>query len=373
MKKAWIGIVAIAIAVVVVIIVLNQAEQKPSELRIGVILPQTGYTAFIGESVRKGMDIALELAKQAEPDAKITLIYEDSAGDVKQAVSAYHKLTSVDKVNAIICVSSGAKALTPLADRDKLPLFCTAVSGSDIASVSPWCFRFFINADVDAKIMGEYAVGKRGFKKLAVIYINDEMGLSYKNVFAKTVEGLGSKIVAAEGFGFGVNDFKPILLKISSAKPDAIYIQAYTDSMARIPVQMKEVGLNIPILSVGTISQPEVMKQAGDSVEGVIYSTCAFNTFAPETPELKKFVDKFTSKHQAPPIFFEVFGYDTFNMIWLAAKSKGITSEDLKSGLLAVQNASMAAGNVSVQPNGEVSFPVILKQIKNGQWAPLDE
>ena len=372
MNKKWTIAVVVIVALLIAILALNRQGGNDPEFKIGVILPQTGYTAFIGESVRKGMDLALEMTPQISDGTNIALVYEDSAGDVKQAVSAYHKLVSVDKVDAIVCVSSGSKALTPLADRDKKVLFCTAVSGSDIANDSPWCFRFFINADVDAKMMGEYAVQKRGFKKLAVIYINDEMGLSYNTVFAKTIEGLGSKIVTAEGFGFGVSDFKPILLKIAEAKPDAIYIQAYTDSMARIPIQMKEIGLNIPILSVGTISQPEVMQQAGNAVEGVVYTTTDFNTFAPATPELKTFVDKFTAKHQAPPIFFEVFGYDTFNML-MKASQNGSSSDKLQDGLLAIDNVPMASGNVSVQPNGEVSFPVVLRQIKNGQWAPLDK
>lgn len=373
MKKPWLTVGVVVVVALVAFLALNQKPTKPAELKIGLILPQTGFSAFIGESVRKGMDLALEMAKAQNANAKVSLVYEDSAGDVKQAVSAYHKLTAVDKVTAVVCVSTGAKALAPLADRDKIVLFNTAVSASDIAAASPWCFRFFINADVDAKMIGDYAVGKRGFKKLAVIYINDEMGVSYNAVFTKTVEGLGAKVVASEGFGFGVTDFKPMLLKISEANPDAIYIQAYTDSMALIPMQMKQVGLNIPILSVGTISQPEVMKQAGAAVEGVVYTTCAFNTFAPDTPVLKEFVDKFTAKFNAPPIFFEVFGYDTFNMLWLAASKGGVTSDGLRQGLLAIQDVPMASGEVSVQSNREVSFPVVLKQIKNGQWAPLDQ
>jgi branched-chain amino acid transport system substrate-binding protein len=143
--------------------------------------------------------------------------------------------------------------------------------------------------------------------------------------------------------------------------------------MARIPLQMKDVRLNIPILSVGTISQPEVMKQAGSAVEGVVYTTCAFNTLAPDTPALREFVDKFTAKYKAPPIFFEVFGYDTFNLLWLAARRSGLGPDDVNRGLLSIQDVPMAAGNVSVRPNREVSFPVVLKQIKNGQWAHLEQ
>ena len=255
MKKALvIGGVVIA-AVLIGWFVLSH-RTTPAELRVGVILPQTGFSAFIGESVRKGMDLAWEFAVERNPAARISLIYEDSAGDVGEAVSAYHKLRSVDRVSAVVCVSTGARALVPLADRDRVVLWNTDVSASDITAASPWSFRFFINADVDATMMGEYAVKRRGLRRLAVVYINDEMGLSYDNVFQKTVRSAGGEIVASEGFGFGVTDFKPLLLKIAAAKPDGIYIQAYNDAIGRIPVQMREMGLIIPILSVGTTHSP---------------------------------------------------------------------------------------------------------------------
>ena len=159
----------------------------------------------------------------------------------------------------------------PLADRDRVVLWNTAVSVLDITAASPWSFRFFINADVDATMMGEYAVKRRGLRRLAVVYINDEMGLSYDNVFQKTVRSAGGEIVASEGFGFGVTDFKPLLLKIAAAKPDGIYIQVYDDAIGRIPVQMIEMGLIIPILSVGTISQPQIMRQAENNRGDCLY------------------------------------------------------------------------------------------------------
>ncbi len=110
MKKVWL-VILIFFAVLIAVLLLNLGDRKPSEFKIGVILPQTGYSAFIGESVRKGMDLSLDIDVKANPDAKIKLVYEDSAGDIKQAVSAYHKLVSVDKVNAVVCVSSGAKVI----------------------------------------------------------------------------------------------------------------------------------------------------------------------------------------------------------------------------------------------------------------------
>src|ERR1035437_4224960 len=116
MKKLLIALAAVTILVVTVLIVLVFRPSQPeNSLRIGIILPLTGPSAFIGESTRKGLDLALEQHNAAGNHPPIELLYEDSAGDVKQAVTAYNKLTAVHHVQAVVCVSTGAQALAPLA------------------------------------------------------------------------------------------------------------------------------------------------------------------------------------------------------------------------------------------------------------------
>ena len=81
-------------------------------------------------------------------------------------------------------------------------------------------------------------------------------------------------------------------------------------------------------------------------------------------------MDRFT-KYKTPPIFFEVFGYDTFNILYEATKRGGMDSEGVRRGLLSINGLPAAAGTITVQPNREVVFPVVLRQIKKGQWLRL--
>ncbi len=72
---------------------VTDKEIKNNEtINIGVILPTSGIVAAFGEEARKGIDSILASS------TNIKLIYEDDACDPKTAVSAYKKLTELDKV-----------------------------------------------------------------------------------------------------------------------------------------------------------------------------------------------------------------------------------------------------------------------------------
>src|ERR1035437_501133 len=103
MKKLLIALAAVTILVVTVLIVLVFRPSQPeNSLRIGIILPLTGPSAFIGESTRKGLDLALEQHNAAGNHPPIELLYEDSAGDVKQAVATRLKERFIRHVNSTL-------------------------------------------------------------------------------------------------------------------------------------------------------------------------------------------------------------------------------------------------------------------------------
>jgi len=369
--RTWLLVALIVVAAVVLAAVFLRSPDGTtrSELKIGVILPLTGEAAYLGTSVRNGMELAApEAAKRlAEKGLTLSLVYEDSADQVKNAVSAYNKLVTVDRAEILVCVSGGWKALIPLADQQDRVLFCTVVSPSKVAAQSPWAFRFFISADSDASLMAEFAAKRLRLGEVAVLYVNDEFGNSYKEVFTKHFESVGGKVVSAEGFSPADTDFRPILTRIKGANPDAVYLLAYGNNMALAARQMRELGIDVPLLSIGTISQPDIMKQAGQAVEGAYYTTTRFNTFSPETPQLKRFVEAYTAKYQQPPVFFEVFGYDTVNLLAAAAAKAGPSPEAVRDALLALKGYKGAAGDISFSQEGEATFPVVVRQIKNGQ------
>lgn len=346
-----------------------QRPPVPQVLRVGVILPLTGDSAYIGQSIQQGMEIERAQAAQAGKP-KLEVEYLDTAGDPARVVTAYRSLVDVRKASAIIAVQQGIKALVPLAASDQRVLLATSVPDNGIIGQNPWVFRFFINARSDASTIAAYSREKLGLRTASVLYVNDSMGLSYRDSFRAEFEKRGGKVVQELTFNPGETNFRTVVAKIRGQKPDAVYLVGYGASMANAAIQLREGRVKSTLLAVGTLSQPEILKAAGSAAEGAYYTTAEFFTFDPKTEELREFVRLFQQKYGHVPVFFEVFGYDSLRLLAEAAKRGGVQPQELRDTLRGVRNLPMAAGNVSVQPDGDVQFPVVVKRIVNGQWAP---
>ncbi|MDD2229499.1 MAG: ABC transporter substrate-binding protein [Candidatus Cloacimonetes bacterium] len=365
-------LIIVAVIVLITATILFGCKQKPVDntIRVGVILPLTGDSAYMGVAFKSGMDLALEQYEQkraAEKLPEVKIFYEDSMDLSKNAVSAYQKLKSIDKVDMYICVSGGWKALIPLANADKKVLFCSAVSPSKVTEGSDWTFRFYTSADADAALMAKYAIEKLALQKIGILYVNDDFGSSYKDVFSSVFTEGTNNAVITEGFNPSDSDFRTVLAKFKTQKIDGLYLLGYGTNMGLVPKQMKEIGLNATFLSIGTISLPDVMQLAGNSINGTFYTTTKFNAFMPETKELIDFVGDYKTKYNQQPMFFEVFGFDSFNILASVFKNSGKDSDKIRQGLLAVKNYKAAVGEVSFDDNREASFPLIVRQIRNGE------
>jgi branched-chain amino acid transport system substrate-binding protein len=207
-------------------------------------------------------------------------------------------------------------------------------------------------------LMARYAKETLNLETAALVYVNDEFGNSYREVFTRAFEGAGGRVVLAEGISPTQTDFRTSLTRIKGRNPDAVYLLAYGNNMALVPVQMRELGIEATLLSLGTIGQPDILRQAGEAAVGAYYTSTDFNTFAPQTPELEAFVEQYTARYQQPPVFFEVFGFDTVNLLAHAADSKNATPDAIRAGLLAIRDFNAASGDITFSGDGEANFPM---------------
>lgn len=340
---------------------------------VGVILPLTGNSAYIGQSVKSGMDIASsDYAKtQAAKDIKLHLEFSDTGGDPTKVVTAYQSLVHLKNCQSIVAVQEGIRALVPLAEKDERVLLATSAPDNGITGKNPWVFRFFVSAESDALTIAKYAFNKLKLRKAAIIYVNNTTGISYRDSFSQKFAELGGEIIEEQAFNQDDVDYRTQALKIKKAQPDAVYIVGYGKSMANIPIQLREAAVQATFLSMGTISQPEILEAAGKAANNIYYTTAEFAVdLDTGTPELKQFVKEYKDRYNTVPVFFEFFGYDSLRLLLLAAKRGGTEPEKLRQALSAIHGVPMAVGTVSVDKQGNVQFPILVRKIVDGKWTP---
>ena len=375
-SKPWVIPVAIAALISTFSIGYFTGRHQQSVAKqfcVGVILPLTGDSAYIGQSIKNGMEIAkADYAKESNvKNPHLQMEFSDTGGDPARVVTAYQSLVNLKNCQSIVAVQQGIKALIPLAEQDQRVLLATSAPDNGITGKNPWVFRFFISAEKDAAVIANYAIGKLNLRKAAIIYVNNSTGISYRDSFTQKFTELGGEVLEEQAFNPDDTDFRAQALKIKQAAPDTVYIVGYGKSMANIPIQLRQAGVNATLLSMGTISQPEILQAAGQAANGIYYTTAEFATDLNNgPPEVKQFVQEYRNRFGTTPVFFEFFGYDSLRLLLLAAKRGGTEPKQIKQALSEINQVPLAVGTVSVNPEGNVQFPIVVRKIVDGKWAP---
>lgn len=347
------------------------AEKKPETIKIGAILPLTGSASLVGEYVKNGIDLAVDEinAKNGIEGKTIVILYGDSKNDPKEGISIFNKFISLEKLPIVISVmTSVTQAITPIADKNKIVILATSVSASGITESSLWLFRLFVTADNDAKTMANFASDKLKYKRLGILHVYDDFGLNFSKVFTSTFENRrkGNKVVFSEGFDKRTIDYRSILAKAKKKHLDAIYILGYDNNLGLLPKQMRELGITIPILSIGTIAQPNVIAQAGKALDGTYFTTTEFSADNPLTQEAKLFVERYKAKYNKTPNYFSAFAYDSIMIISEAIKNEGYSSDTIQKGLQNIKDFKGVTGVITIKPNRDADFKMVVKTIKQG-------
>ncbi len=379
MKSGRYALFIIASIIISGILACSTNKENPETVNVGAILPLTGNSSFIGEWTKNGIDLAFtekinkEEINKSEKHKNIGVVYGDSKADPKEGVAILNNFISIYKVPVAICaITSVTNALKPIADARKVILFATAVSAAGITEESRYTFRLFITADIDAKTMASYAAQKLNAKRVGILFVNDDMGVSFSKVFKKTFLELGGTIPFEESFNVGTTDFRSIAARIKKIQADAIYILGYDNNLAIIPRQLRESGIKATFLSVGTIGQANVLRQAKEALDGTYFTTTAFSADNPQTEGAKRFVELYEKKFGNLPNYFSAFSYDVMSLIIEAISVAGNDVEEIRNILLNTRDFNGVSGKISIKPNGDADFPMVVKVIRNGRIEDAD-
>jgi branched-chain amino acid transport system substrate-binding protein len=352
----------------------QNSTTKPLDTKIGVLFPMTGDAASYGEKGKKAIELATEEIN-AKGGMKVTAVFEDSRAEAKTGVAAGQKLINIDKTPVIVgdIVSSVTLAIAPIAEKGKVVVIAPTSSAPAITNAGEYIYRVWPSDLVEGTKIAELAA-QRGLKKVAILHLNNDYGSAITSIFQKTLEAKEGKVVLNEGYLDKATDFRSILTKIAAQKPDAIYVAGYFADTARILKQAKELGIQSQFLGTTAIEDPEFLKLAGNTAEGMIYPLATgFDPTIIKTPQVEAFVTAFRKKYNTEPGWVEAHSYDAFMLAYQAANSINgqVTGAGIKAYLDNNPNYEGVTGKIAFDQNGDVLKPVVFKMIKDGKFIAL--
>lgn len=222
----------------------TKISTPPKSLKIGLIAGLSGQYAFIGENYKKGILLANEIYANGNPEIKFEIVVEDDQFDPKKGLSAYKKLTEIDKIDGLINMTSPTiNSIYSLVSQTGLPVIQGGEQGQDPTDDN--VFQMMPgNISVEEEL-GKY-VKSLNYQNLAVFYSNDPTFLRFFEAFQKGYGGNfdSYKLNPAD------KDINTVVTKALSTKPSAFVFITMPDQGALIIKETAKLskGVKIPMI-----------------------------------------------------------------------------------------------------------------------------
>ncbi|GGA26614.1 ABC transporter substrate-binding protein [Psychrobacillus lasiicapitis] len=346
-------------------------------IKIGANLELSGAVASYGTSEADAIDLAVEEinADGGIDGKKIELIKVDNKSDAAEATSAAIKLTSQDKVVAIIgAATSGASvAQVQIATDTKTPMISpsgtsTTVTVGDDGKVNPFTFRTAFIDPFQGTVAANFASNELKVKTAAVYADNaSDYAKGLAASFIKDFEAAGGTIVAEESYVAKDTDFRSTLTRIKSSNPEFVFIPGYYEEVGLIVKQARELGINVPLMGADGWDSPTIVDLAGADALNNTFIITAYSADDPDG-KAKAFAESFNKKYGKEPNSFNALGYDSVYLLKDAIERAGSTDgTKIKEAIEATDQLELVTGLYSVDENHHPIKSAVIIEFVDGK------
>ena len=342
---------------------------KGDPIYLGVSGPLTGPNAQYGAQWKQGFDLALDEINGAGGinGRPLAYIFEDTQSDPRQSVAVAQKFVNDPRIVAELgdFSSPASMAASPIYQKAKLVQFGFTNSHPDFTKGGDYMWSNSVSQADEQPLSAAYAVKRLGLKRIAVLHLNTDWGRTSKDIFVKAAKDMGAEVVAVEGYMADEKDFRSTLVRVRDAKPDGLMLVSYYSDAALIARQVKQSGLNLPMVAASSVYSPKFVELGGDAVEGVYTASRYF----PEDPrpQVRNFITKFKAKYDKEPDAFNAYAYDTMILMAQVMREFGIDRKSIHDGLAKVKDVpSVIFGKATFDPatrrvSGAMNVELVVK------------
>lgn len=357
-KKIILPIILIVIAVAAYFISTKVLIGEHT-VKIGVISPLSGEYAVAGENLVKGIELARELHEKSNSNLKVELYIEDDGFNVGKGTSAYKKLIGIDKVDALINLSTPViDALYPEITKTNIPVIqigiqTTGTGPDNIFQNSP-------SADDGIIALAEYSNDRLNFAKIAIVYDLTPGG----TIFYKLFNSSYSK--ESDGYSIGKkDDIKNQAMKILAGKYDAVVILTSPENGALMTNELIRYGYKNRFiydaqLQTGITDYKRILGDL-NRINGAL-------SFWFKDGDKTSFNKFYRDKYLTDAGFVSDFGFDSFNILMSTYSSNN------SAWLSNIQQMKSigASGKIMFDKNGIRKQDININQLKNGELVSID-
>lgn len=297
-------------------------------LKIGVITTLSGPAGYLGQDIRDGLQLAIDMEGGKLGGVPVELVVEDDGLKPGKGREIAEKFMSDDGIKLItgIVFSNVANAVVPeVVDNGSFYLSPNAAP-SNLAGEDCNKNYFVVSWQNDALHEATGAAANQlGYKTAFVLAPNYQAGKDAINGFKRQFKG---KIAGEIYTQLEQTDFSSEIAQIRAANPDVVFEFEPGGMGIAFLKQYAQAGLNtqVPLVLSEPSTDAVVLKALGPAAVG-IHATSHWNIDF-DNPASKEFVAAWDKAYHRPATYYSSQGYDTARLIASALKAAGSPAEE---------------------------------------------
>ncbi|NRD77260.1 ABC transporter substrate-binding protein [Bacillus sp. BRMEA1] len=348
---------------------------KGGTIKIGANLELSGGVASYGESIKEGIDLALdEINKNGVNGKKLELVTVDNKSDASEATNGAIKLISQDKVSAIIgaATSTDTLAQVQIAHDNKVPIITPTGTNPTVTvkdgKLNDFAFRTCFIDPFQGTVAANFAANTLNVKKAAILIDSSSdyskgLAASFKDSLKKD----GGDVVSEEAYVAKDTDFHAQLTRIKAQNPAFVFIPGYYQEVGLIVKQARELGLNVPMMGADGWDSPTLVQLAGKSALNNTFITNHYSS-GDADQKVQAFVKAFQAKYNGKsPDAFNALGYDSVYFLADAIKRAGSSDpQKIQKALAETNGLQLVTGVMKLDKNHDPIKSAVILEYKDG-------
>ena len=336
------------------------AEAKRPPVRIGALHNLSGPLGSIGRPSLAGARLAVEQLNAGGGllARRVKLVARDGRSDPAVVRAKARQLVRTPHVTAITGLNDTAMALAAARVAEQAhTVLLTSGATSPLVPIQfrGYYFMACFGDNTQAAAGAEFAYRRLG-GRTAWLLLDDTTDFTrlLARYFRERYLALGGDILGEDTYAGGTPDFSAQIARIRAlpAPPDLLYVASGPDDSGRLVKQLRDAGVDEPIVSGDGYDTPLLLQDAGAAAHDVYFTTHAFLTPNTGTPRQRRFVADYQAAYGvAPKTAFAALGYDAVMLVADAIKRAGSAKRTaIPAGLEATRAFPGVTGVISFAP-----------------------
>jgi len=373
---------------------------------IGGVMSLTGSLGVLGQKIAQGAQLGIDDLNAAGGangcQVKLALLDDQTAPAV--GVDAAKKLVDVQRVPAIVgALSSGVSAaiLSSVTAPSKVVQISPASTSPTFTQMAAqgktggYWFRTTPSDALQGVAMAKVA-HDAGYKRVAILYLNNAYGQGLSEQFANAFKGLGGTVTADVVYNPSQPSYRAEVGKAANPAPDALFLIGYPGDGTTIAREWIAAGGPQKFLLPDGLESQDFVNDVGAKYMKDVHGTAAGSA---KTPSLATFQKEYQAKFGALPTQAYIpNAYDAVVLVGLAmdeAKAANGTAirdairkvtdpagekvyagrDQLKKAVQLLKQGKTiqyigASGPLQFDKSGDIDAPMVVWSVNNGKVQP---